>query len=116
MIGEGSVISNRFRLDRLLGRGGFAQVFLCTDLVLGRLVAIKVLNPSVGEHESFDFFGRFQAEARAVATLEHPNILGVYDYGELDGTIYLVMPFIDGGTLHDRIPAGQLLPLNAVAN
>ena len=116
MIGEGSIINNRFRLDRLLGRGGFAQVFLCTDLVLGRYVAIKVLDPSVGDRETFDFLGRFQGEARAVAALEHPNILGVYDYGEVEGTVYLVMPYVDGGTLQERIAGGRTLALPAVAD
>ena len=116
MIGEGSLINNRFRLDRLLGRGGFAQVFLATDQVLGRQVAIKVLNPNLGDHEDFDFLGRFQQEARAVAALDHPNVLGVYDYGEMAGTVYLVMPYIDGGSLHDRIAGGRRLPLPEIAN
>jgi serine/threonine protein kinase len=116
VITEGSVINNRFRLDRLLGRGGFAQVFLCTDTVLGRQVAIKILNPAQGDAEGFDFLGRFQAEARAVAALEHPNLLGIYDYGEVEGTVYLVMPYIDGGTLQDRIAGGRILPLREIAN
>ncbi len=116
MLGEGSLVNNRFRLDRLLGRGGFAQVFLATDQVLGRQVAIKVLAPTLGDHENFDFLGRFQQEARAVATLDHPNILGVYDYGEMDGTVYLVMPFIDGGSLHDRVIGGRPLSLAEIAN
>ncbi|MFN8537902.1 MAG: serine/threonine-protein kinase [Thermomicrobiales bacterium] len=116
MIGEGSIINNRFRLDRLLGRGGFAQVFLATDAVLGRQVAIKILNPAQGGAEGFDFLGRFQTEARAVAALEHPNLLGIYDFGEVEGTAYLVMPYIDGGNLQDRIAGGQILPLRQVAN
>jgi eukaryotic-like serine/threonine-protein kinase len=116
VIGIGSIINNRFRLDRLLGRGGFAQVFLCTDAVLGRQVAIKILNPAIGDTEGFDFLGRFQAEARAVAALEHPNLLGIYDFGEVEGTVYLVMPYIDGGSLHDRIAGGRILPLREIAN
>jgi serine/threonine protein kinase len=116
VIGAGSIINNRFRLDRLLGRGGFAQVFLCTDAVLGRQVAIKILSPATSGTEGIDFLARFQAEARAVAALDHPNLLGIYDFGEFEGTVYLVMPYIDGGALHDRIAGGRILPLRAVAN
>jgi eukaryotic-like serine/threonine-protein kinase len=116
VVGEGSIINNRFRLDRLLGRGGFAQVFLATDAVLGRQVAIKILNPAMGGTEGFDFHARFQTEARAVATLDHPNLLGVYDFGEFEGTAYLVMPYIDGGNLQDRIVGGRILPMREIGN
>ncbi len=103
--GVGTVLNGRYRLDRLLGRGGFALVFLATDLTLRRQVAVKVLHAELTEDQGHDFLARFTQEARAVAVLDHPNILSIHDYGEALGTIYLVMPYVDGGTLHDRLRA-----------
>ncbi len=95
MTREGDVLNGRYHLVRLVGRGGFARVFLATDLVLKRRVAVKILNPDLvaqaAETEQ-DFLSRFEREAQAVAALEHPNILGIYDYGQAEGTAYLVMP------------------------
>ena len=107
---DGDILQGRFRLDRQIGRGGFARVFLCTDLTLERRVAIKILDHALLERaDEHDFLARFRREARAVAALDHPNILGIHDYGEDDGTIYLVMPFIEGGTLHERLTGGRAL-------
>jgi serine/threonine protein kinase len=111
---DGDILQGRFRLDRQIGRGGFARVFLCTDLTLGRQVAIKVLNPELLErHHEHDFLTRFRREARAVAALDHPNILGIYDYGEDAGAVYLVMPYVEGGTLYNRLAGGRALDLAA---
>jgi serine/threonine protein kinase/Tol biopolymer transport system component len=111
---DGDILQGRFRLDRQIGRGGFARVFLSTDLTLGRQVAIKVLNPELLErHHEHDFLTRFRREARAVAALDHPNILGIYDYGEDAGAVYLVMPYIEGGTLYNRLAGGRALDLAA---
>src|SRR5437763_8943587 len=107
MIGEGAILNGRYRLDRQIGQGGFARVFLSTDLRLRRLVAIKVLNPELNEDE--DLLARFEREAQSIADLDHPNILGVHDYGEADGAVYLVMPYIAGGALHDRLRAEKRL-------
>ncbi len=113
---EGDLLQGRFRLDQQIGRGGFARVFRCTDLTLGRQVAIKVLHPELTtQNEEQDFLERFRREARAVAALDHPNILGIHDYGEDAGSIYLVMPFIDGGTVHGRLTGGRTLPLAEAA-
>ncbi|HEX5505900.1 MAG TPA: protein kinase, partial [Thermomicrobiales bacterium] len=108
MSAGGRVLNRRYRLDRQVGRGSFAQVFLATDLLLERRVAIKVLQPDHGDLAALgadepDFAARFAAEARAVAALDHPNILGIHDYGDDGGALYLVMPFVDGGSLRDRI-------------
>ena len=102
MVAQGDVLNERYRLDRLLGRGGFARVFLATDLgPLGRQVAVKVLSAELAEES--DFLGRFATEAGHVAALDHPNILPVYDYGEVSGTAFIVMPFVEGGTLQDML-------------
>src|SRR5438552_14847770 len=107
MITEGTILNGRYRLDRQIGQGGFARVFLSTDLRLRRLVAIKVLNPELNEDE--DLLARFEREAQSIADLDHPNILGVHDYGEADGAVYLVMPYIAGGALHDKLRAEKRL-------
>lgn len=110
MAAVGDTLNGRYRLDRQIGRGGFARVFLGTDLgPLGRQVAIKVLNPELTEDRTF--VTRFEDEARRVGTLEHPNILTVYDYGHVADTAYLVMPFVAGGTLQDRLASTGRLSL-----
>lgn len=90
-----------------MGEGGFARVFLASDLVLKRQVAIKVLNPGLSEREGF--LERFEQEAQSVAVLDHPNILAVYDFGQTDGRAYLVMPYVQGGTVHDQLQQQSVL-------
>jgi serine/threonine-protein kinase len=109
MITENSLLNTRYRLDKKIGQGGFAQVFLSTDQLLKRRVAVKVLNSELTEDENF--LARFEREAQSIASLEHPNILGVYDYGQAEGTAYLVMPYIEGGTLHDKLRRERKLSL-----
>ena len=91
----------RYRLDELLGQGGMAEVWRATDERLNRVVAVKVIlaNHARDAH----FRQRFHKEAQLVASLDHPNILPVYDYGDEEGLPYLVMPFLEGGTLRDRM-------------
>src|SRR5215218_1636711 len=101
MVAPGDIINERYRLDRRIGRGGFAEVFAATDELLGRQVAVKVLRPDLAAEP--DFLARFGREARAVAALDHPHILAVHDYGESDGLAYLVLPYVPGGTLDDRL-------------
>jgi len=91
----------RYRLDELLGQGGMAEVWRATDERLGRTVAVKVILAAHARDRQFR--ERFQKEARLVASLDHPNILPVYDYGDEDGLPYLVMPYLEGGTLKDRM-------------
>lgn len=101
MITESSVLNTRYRLEKKIGQGGFAQVFLATDLVLERRVALKVLNSELIDDS--DFLTRFSREAKAIATLDHPNILAIHDFGQAEGTAFLVTPYIDGGTLYDKM-------------
>ncbi len=100
----GSTLNNRYRLDKLIGEGGFAKVFLATDLELGRQVALKVLEQTWAKNK--ELLTRFRIEARAVASLDHPNILQIYDFGVAKGTPYLVMPYISGDTLAARMKQG----------
>ena len=100
----GSILNNRYRLDTMIGEGGFARVFLATDLELGRQVAVKVLEQNwTGDKE---LLVRFRNEARVIAALDHPNILLIYDFGIADGAPYLVMPFMSGGTFSERMKQG----------
>ncbi len=98
----------RYRVSSSLGLGGMAEVFQASDERLSREVAIKVVLPAYGSEP--ELLKRFLREARTVASLEHPNILPIYDFGERDGLPYLVMPLIQGGTLADRLEGGRIEP------
>jgi eukaryotic-like serine/threonine-protein kinase len=99
----GEVIAGRYRLLEQLGRGAMSAVWLAHDDELDRDVAIKVLSPTADR-------ARFEREARAVAALQHPNISGLYDYGEADGKPFMVLEYLPGGTLEDRLSSGRPLP------
>jgi len=92
-----------FRIIRELGRGGMGIVYLAHDEVLGRQIALKVLNPSL--MNSHQAVSRFRNEAQAVAALKHPGIVPIYRYGESNGVHYLVMEYIDGLTLTQKLQA-----------
>jgi len=91
----------RYQIEGMLGRGGMAVVYRAHDPLFGRIVALKILAPHLGG--AAQYTERFQREARAMARLQHPNILPVYDVGEQDGVAYLVMQCVEGGSLHDRL-------------
>jgi len=95
------VVSGRYRVVRKLGGGGMADVYLCEDLTLGRRVALKVLlERFLGDAT---FVERFRREAKAAAGLNQGNLVSIYDWGELDGTYYIVMEYVEGETLKDYI-------------
>ncbi|MDP9440956.1 MAG: Stk1 family PASTA domain-containing Ser/Thr kinase [Actinomycetota bacterium] len=91
------VFSGRYEILRHLARGGMAEVFVAHDLMLDRRVALKVLFPELSTDRNF--VERFRREAQAAANLSHPNIVSIYDWGEEDGTYFIVMEFIEGRTL-----------------
>ncbi len=95
----GRVLGKRYRLVSALGTGASAHVFLAEDVSLQRRVAVKVLQPGLAHDESF--LKRFRAEARSVASLNHPNILRVFDWGEDADGPYLVLEYLHGGSLRD---------------
>lgn len=98
-----------YQVIALLGKGGMGQVYRARDPRLGRDVAIKVLSATLSEAPGY--LERFRREARAIAQLNHPNIVSIYDYGEQGNTTYLVMPLIQGGTLRDVLAQRGMLPL-----
>jgi serine/threonine protein kinase len=91
-----------YSLVEELGRGGMAVVYKADQPKLERSVAVKVLDPIYTSEDS-DVLARFRREAKAIAALRHPNILTVYDYGEEEGLAYIVMEYVEGGTLKDRL-------------
>jgi serine/threonine-protein kinase len=101
MIAEGSRLKDRYRLEELLGRGGMASVWLASDEVLERPVAIKVLSDTIASDP--EFLARFRREATVAAALSHPNLIGVYDYAEGDERPYLVMEYVPGENLAERM-------------
>jgi serine/threonine protein kinase len=90
-----------YELIRRLGEGGMAQVYLARDVRLGREVAIKVLDRRLGERSGFR--ERFLREAKLAAALDHPHIVQLYDFGEEGSDLYLVMPYMSGGSLQDKL-------------
>ncbi len=101
-------LSDRYRVERTLGRGGMATVFLAEDLKHRRRVAIKVLEPDVAAAIGSE---RFLGEIETVARLTHPHILPLHDSGVADGLLYYVMPYVKGESLRDRLARERQLPL-----
>jgi serine/threonine-protein kinase len=97
----GRVLGKRYRLVSALGAGASAHVFLAEDVSLQRHVAVKVLQPGLAKDESF--LKRFRAEARSVASLNHPHVLRVFDWGEDADGPYLVLEYLGGGSLRDML-------------
>jgi serine/threonine-protein kinase len=103
-----AALADRYRVDRELGAGGMATVFLAQDLKHDREVAIKVLHPDLSESMGAE---RFDREIRVAAKLQHPHILSLYDSGSASGLLYYVMPFVMGESLRDRLNREKILPL-----
>ena len=109
----GRVLGNRYRLVAALGSGASAHVFLAEDMVLQRRVAVKVLQPALARDDAF--LRRFRAEARSVAALNHPHVLRVFDWGEGEDGPYLVLEYLEGGSLFDILAAGRRLSAGQAA-
>jgi serine/threonine protein kinase len=103
-----SALEGRYRIERELGRGGMAIVYLASDLKHERPVAIKVMEPGLAATLGPS---RFLREISVLARLQHPNILALVDSGEADGVLYYVMPYLAGGSLRARLERERELPL-----
>jgi hypothetical protein len=99
---------DHYEIIRETGRGGSATVYLARDLKHDRFVAIKVLNPDLGATSG----DRFLREIQVSAGMQHPHILPTYDSGVADGRLYFVMPFVDGGSLRQRLESASALPID----
>jgi serine/threonine-protein kinase len=105
-----TLFDGRYRIQRKLGAGGMADVYLAEDQELGRRVAIKILN---GRHANDDqFIERFRREAKNAAALNHPNIVSIYDRSEAEDTYYIAMEFLDGRTLKELVVSRGAAPIN----
>jgi Tol biopolymer transport system component len=96
-----AALADRYRIERELGQGGMATVYLAHDLRHDRPVAVKVLRPELSAILGAE---RFLAEIKTTANLQHPHILPLHDSGEADGLVYYVMPYVEGESLRDRLP------------
>jgi tRNA A-37 threonylcarbamoyl transferase component Bud32/tetratricopeptide (TPR) repeat protein len=103
-----AALSDRYVIEREVGRGGMATVYLARDVKHDRRVAIKVLHPEFSESATAE---RFLREIRIAASLRHPGILPVYDSGEVDGLLYYVMPYVPGESLRERLEREKQLPV-----
>jgi eukaryotic-like serine/threonine-protein kinase len=103
-----AALSDRYAIDREIGAGGMATVFLASDVKHDRRVAVKVLRPELAQAMGGD---RFPREIRTVAQFNHPHILSLYDSGEAQGYLYYVMPFVEGESLRERLAREGRLPV-----
>jgi len=105
--GEATVINDRYEIHKRIGRGGMADVFSARDLLLDRQVAVKVLFPEFATDANF--VERFRREAQSAASLSHPNIVNVYDWGKYEGTYFIVMEEVQGRTLAEILSTNKQL-------
>lgn len=112
MVVKGQMINERYQIIRLIGEGGMANVYLAHDIILDRMVAVKILRGDLADDEKF--VKRFQREAIASSSLNHPNIVGMYDVGEDNGDYFIVMEYINGKTLKSLIKRRGALTLPEV--
>jgi len=113
MIATGTRLKDRYRLERLLGHGGMASVWLAADEELERPVAIKILSDTISSDP--EFLARFRREARVAASLSHPNLIGVYDFAEGEERPYLVMEYVPGPNLAEEMAANAAVDCEQLA-
>src|SRR5206468_506735 len=95
-----------YRIDGVLGRGGMSVMYKATDVRLGRKVALKVIGEHLGEDA--EFRERFVDEARNTSAIDHANVVPLYDFGEVDGLLYIAMRLVDGSDLASLIKDGPI--------
>ncbi|OGT95389.1 MAG: hypothetical protein A2083_06630 [Gemmatimonadetes bacterium GWC2_71_9] len=103
-----AALADRYRIERELGQGGMATVYLAHDLRHDRLVALKVLRPELAAILGAE---RFLQEIKTTANLQHPHILPLHDSGEAGGSVFYVMPYVEGESLRDRLQRDKQLPV-----
>jgi serine/threonine-protein kinase len=104
-----AALADRYTVEREIGRGGMATVYLARDLKHERQVAVKVLRPELAAALGPE---RFLREIKIAANLNHPHILPLHDSGEADGFLFYVMPYVEGESLRDRLNREKQLPID----
>src|SRR5512134_239481 len=104
-----AALADRYRIERELGAGGMATVYLAHDVRHDRRVALKVLRPELSAILGAE---RFLQEIKTTANLQHPHILSLFDSGEADGLVFYVMPYVEGESLRDRLKREHQLPVD----
>src|SRR5688500_13934184 len=104
-----AALAGRYQLEREIGAGGMALVYLARDLKHDRQVALKVLKPELGAVLGVE---RFLAEIRVTANLQHPNLLPLFDSGEAGGLLFYVMPYVEGESLRAKLDREKQLPID----
>ena len=104
-----AALSGRYSIERELGRGGMATVYLADDLKHERKVALKVLKPELAAVVGAE---RFLAEIKTTANLQHPHILPLFDSGEADSYVFYVMPYVEGESLREKLDREHQLPVD----
>src|SRR5438093_1366237 len=102
-------LRDRYEIEREIGAGGMATVYLAHDIRHDRPVALKLLNPELGAVLGVE---RFLAEIKVTANLQHPNILPLFDSGEAEGLLFYVMPFVEGESLRAKLDREKQLPVD----
>src|SRR5215212_7284332 len=102
-------LAERYEIEREIGAGGMATVYLAHDIRHDRPVALKLLNPELGAVLGVE---RFLAEIKVTANLQHPNLLPLFDSGAADGLLFYVMPFVEGETLRAKLNREKQLPID----
>src|SRR5436309_13549374 len=102
-------LADRYRIDREIGAGGMATVYLARDVKHNRRVALKVLNPELGAVLGVE---RFLSEIQVTANLQHPNLLPLFDSGEAEGLLFYVMPYVEGESLRAKVQREKQLPID----
>src|SRR5688500_12565898 len=104
-----AALASRYAVEREIGRGGMATVYLAEDLKHRRNVAVKVLHPELASAVAGQ---RFLREIETIARLQHPHIVPLYDSGEVEGILYFAMPYVEGQSLRDRLERERQLPID----
>lgn len=107
---KGYLLNDRYKIERKIGGGGMANVYLAWDTILEREVAVKVLRTEYANEK--EFIARFDREAQAASSLSHPNIVSIYDVGEEDQVLYMVMEYVNGMTLKEYIRTNRPIPVS----
>ncbi|HEY4600354.1 MAG TPA: Stk1 family PASTA domain-containing Ser/Thr kinase [Cerasibacillus sp.] len=111
---KGHILDDRYQIIDMIGGGGMANVYLAKDLILNRQVAIKMLRMEFANDE--EFIARFDREAQSATSLAHPNIVNIYDVGDEDHLLYMVMEYVEGMTLKEYIQRFSPLPVQDVVD